>query len=107
MYLYVSNLCYRIDSTNTPELVTGQEVYILNHVVSLLQPLEFVKRESSGQNYITLSKIIPLINCLTSQLTQFSSSIECVIELQTKLLVEFKKRFGLIEFNTIEALGQF
>ncbi|KAL3271828.1 hypothetical protein HHI36_022298 [Cryptolaemus montrouzieri] len=40
-----------------------------------------------------------MINCLTSQLTYFSSSIDCVTQLKMKLLAECKKRFGLIEFN--------
>lgn len=94
-----------LDSTASPELVTGQEIEILKQVVQLLQPFEFVTRESSGQNYVTLSKIIPMINCLTSQLNTFSSSIECVTQLQTKLLAECKKRFGLIEFNSLVALA--
>lgn len=94
-----------LDATDSPELVTGQEIEILKQIVPLLQPFEFVTRESSGQNYVTLSKIIPMINCLTSQLTKFSSSIECVTELQTKLLAECKKRFGLIEFNTLAAFA--
>ncbi|CAG9562811.1 unnamed protein product [Danaus chrysippus] len=94
-----------LDDTDSPELVTGQEIEILKQLIPLLQPLEFVTRESSGQNYVTLSKIIPMINCLTSQLTKFSSSIECVTQLQKKLLSECKKRFGLIEFNTLAALA--
>lgn len=94
-----------LDDIHTPELVTGQEIEILKQVVQLLQPFEFVTRESSGQNYVTLSKIIPMINCLTSQLTSFSSSIECVTQLKTKLLAECKKRFGLIEFNTLAAFA--
>lgn len=94
-----------LDATDSPALVTGQEIEILKQLIPLLQPFEFVTRESSGQNYVTISKIIPMINCLISQLTKFSSSIECVTQLQTKLLAECKKRFGLIEFNTLAALA--
>lgn len=95
-----------LDATDSPELVTGQEIEILKQLTPLLQPFEFVTRVSSGQNYVTLSKnskIILMINCLTSQLTKFSSSIDCVSQLQTKLLA--KKRFGLIEFNTFIAFA--
>lgn len=92
-----------LDATDSPELVTGQEIEILKQLTPLLQPFEFVTRVSSGQNYVTLSKIILMINCLTSQLTKFSSSIDCVSQLRTKLLA--KKKFGLIEFNTFVAFA--
>lgn len=66
-----------LDATDSPELVTGQEIEILKQLTPLLQPFEFVTRVSSAQNYVTLSKIILMINCLTSQLMKFSSSIDC------------------------------
>lgn len=94
-----------LDAKDSPELVVGQEIEILKQLIPLLQPFEFVTRESSGQNYVTLSKIVPMINCLTSQLTKFSSPIDCVTQLQIKLLAECKKRFGLIEFNNLAALA--
>jgi hypothetical protein len=77
-----------LNATDGPELVNGQETEILKQLVLLLQTLEFVTRESSGQNYVTLSKVIPMINCLTSQQTNFLSSIECVTQLQLKILAE-------------------
>lgn len=92
-----------LDATDSRELVTGQEIEILKQLIPLLQPFEFVTRESSGHNYVTLSKIIPMINCLTSQLTKCTPTIECVTQLQTKLLAECKKRFGLIEYNALAA----
>lgn len=95
-----------LESTKgSPEMVTGHELEILKQIVLLLKPFEFVTKESSGQNYVTLSKIIPMINCLTSKLQNFSSSIECVTLLQNKLLCDCSKRFGMIEFNMYAALG--
>ncbi|KAJ8868129.1 hypothetical protein PR048_031938, partial [Dryococelus australis] len=61
--------------------------------------------DSPEMNYITLSKIIPMISCLTSQVKKFSSYVDCITELQTKLLAECNKRFGRIEYNTYAALG--
>lgn len=94
-----------LDTTDSPDMVTGHEIEILKQIVHLLKPFEFVTKESSGQNYVTMSKIIPMVSCLTSQVKKFSSSIECVTELQAKLLAECNKRFGLIEFNTHAALA--
>lgn len=96
-----------LDATDSPEVVTGQEIKIFKQLIPLLQPFEFVTRESSGQNYVTLSKIIPMINSFISQLTKFSSSIDCVTQLQTKLLTECEKRLGLIGFNTMQHWQQF
>ncbi|XP_036342271.1 zinc finger BED domain-containing protein 4-like [Rhagoletis pomonella] len=94
-----------LDSTDSPEMLTGQEIEAIKKIVQLLKPFEFVTKEASGQNYVTLSKIIPMVSCLISEVRKFSTSIECVIQLQSKLMAECNKRFGLIEYNTYAAFG--
>lgn len=47
---------------------TAVEMDILRQLQDLLQSIEFVTKESSAENYITISKIIPMISCLLKQL---------------------------------------
>ena len=54
-------------------------------------------RELSGEKYVTLSKIIPMVNCLTLQIISFSSDLQAMLLVKDCFLKELKKRFGLIE----------
>lgn len=80
-----------------PSMPTAIEMDILRQLIELLQPLEFVTKESSGENYITISKVIPMISCLLKQLAQIKPRFEVLLEIKDVLHAEIVKRFGQIE----------
>lgn len=80
-----------------PSMPTAIEMDILRQLIELLQPLEFVTKESSGENYITISKIIPMISCLQKQLAQIQPRFELLFEIKDVLHAEITRRFGQIE----------
>lgn len=45
-----------------PEMLTAVEMDLMRQIIGLLKPLEYVTRELSGDKYVTVSKIIPMIN---------------------------------------------
>jgi zinc finger BED domain-containing protein 1 (E3 SUMO-protein ligase ZBED1) len=51
-----------LNDITAPSMPTAMEMNILRQLLELLQPLEFVTKESSGENYITISKVIPMIS---------------------------------------------
>lgn len=73
------------------------EIDTLRQLLDLLKPLEFVIKESSGENYITISKIIPMISCLLKQLSQIKPRFYVICETQIILNNELIRRFGKIE----------
>lgn len=79
-----------------PSMPTAIEIDILQQLIDLLQPLEYVTKESSEENYITISKVIPMINCLLKQLAQIKP-FDVLIEIKDVLHAEIIRRFGLIE----------
>jgi hypothetical protein len=60
---YVTNIL--INERSAPDMVNGYGyvVNILLELRSMLRPLESVTRELSADKFVTISKIIPLINC--------------------------------------------
>lgn len=56
-----------------PPMPTAIEIKKLKLLLQLLKPLEHVTREASAENYITISKIIPMVNCLIKQIDKFQN----------------------------------
>ena len=94
-----------IEGKNAPALPSGNEIEAVKEIILLLKPFESITKELSGENYITISKVIPMISCLMSQLNSFSPKIQSVSELRGSLIKEVDKRFGQIEFNNHVALA--
>ncbi|KAL4141536.1 hypothetical protein QTP88_004161 [Uroleucon formosanum] len=86
-----------LNDITAPSMPTAIEMNILRQLLELLQPLEFVTKESSGENYITISKVIPMISCLLKQLAQIQPRFDVLSDIKDMLHVEIVRRFGLIE----------
>ncbi|XP_050532817.1 E3 SUMO-protein ligase ZBED1-like [Daktulosphaira vitifoliae] len=86
-----------LNDITAPSMPTAIELDILRQLIELLQPLEYVTKESSGENYITISKVIPMINCLLKQLAQTQPRFDVLIEIKDMLHTEIIRIFGLIE----------
>lgn len=82
-----------LDNYSAPLILNAIEIDILRQLLGLLKPLEFVTRESSGENYITISKIIPMISCLTKQLAMIVPRFDVICEVKDTLHTELIKRF--------------
>jgi len=49
---------------NSPPMISGAQLFIAKEIMFLLKPFEAVTKELCGQNYVTASKVIPLLHCL-------------------------------------------
>lgn len=105
-FIELSRVCSELllDKCASPEMFSGSEIEIIKQLISLLKPFEFVMKESSGEHYITLSKVIPK-NCLKTEILNFSSVFECITNVRKILQTETIKRFGCIEYNTHAAIA--
>lgn len=56
-----------LEDYTAPIMPSAIEIEILKQLLDLLQPLEFITKESSGENDITISKVIPMIRQLPSK----------------------------------------
>ncbi|KAH9641677.1 hypothetical protein HF086_005123 [Spodoptera exigua] len=94
-----------IESVVAPNLPSAVEMETLNELTTVLKPFEYVTRESSGQKYVTISKIIPMLNCLTTELNSITPNSAIVKECKDVLLRELKRRYGMIELNDHAAIA--
>ena len=69
-----------IESVVAPNLPNAVQMETLNELTAVLKPFEYVTRESSGQKYITISKVIPMLNCLTTELNRITPNSAVVKE---------------------------
>lgn len=88
-----------INDNTSPEMPTAVEISDLRDLASLLKPFEFATTDISGEKYITVSKIIPMINCLISQLGKFNATSTSMKAVKQTLETEMAKRFGKAEQN--------
>ncbi|CAG4954879.1 unnamed protein product [Parnassius apollo] len=91
--------------SEAPNLPSAVEMETLNELTAVLKPFEYVTRESSGQKYVTISKIIPMLNCLTTKLNSITPNSAIVKECKDVLLRELKRRYGMIELNDHAAIA--
>ena len=82
--------------------LTAENIETLKQIVGLLEPFEVVTREISSEQYISVSKIIPLARSL-QQIMATSTSISIQAQLHTNM----SQRFRNIEGNLILASATF
>ncbi|XP_028045636.1 zinc finger BED domain-containing protein 1-like [Monomorium pharaonis] len=87
------------------EMLTATELQLANEVIEVLQPLEQLTREICGEQLVTASKIIPLINCLKNKNEKLRESLKTptALSLVDCLQNSISVRFGYIEENSIMA----
>lgn len=86
-----------LQNSKGPAMIDGMEIETIKEVLEILKPIEEVSREISGEKYLTSSKVIPIVNCLTRKLQKLNPSTEGAKELLKITLQELKHRFGPIE----------
>lgn len=81
----------------SPEMITHDEFDVLTDVIKILQPIELVTREISGDLYPTCNIIIPLIRCMTKVINDCIPLTNYGINLKECILLEIERRFRDIE----------
>ncbi|CAL1685933.1 unnamed protein product [Lasius platythorax] len=83
----------------TPDIKvpTDDELNMLKEIVVLLRPLACMAEECSAENYIIISKIIPLINCALIEYKKTTQTMELSMKLKETILKELQSIFGQIQ----------
>lgn len=78
-------------------MLTAQQLEFIKDLINILRPLEVVTKEISGENYVTASKIIPIVSCLTETYNTMENSTDIGAKTRTLIVDGLKKRFGMVE----------
>lgn len=98
---YISIITF--NNMSAPIMLTPYEMEQLKEVKKFLHPLERLTKEVSSEKYVTVSKIIPLVNCCLENYKAIEPDSQIGRKLKASLQAEFSKRFGQIEKSFILA----
>lgn len=68
-------------NTKAPLTPTAVEMQNVKTLMCILKPLEYVTKMLSGEQYVTISKIIPMVNCLKAQINDIHVAAATCISL--------------------------
>lgn len=103
-------LMLNVKAPPTPSAVEMQHIKTL---IFILKPLEYVTKVISGERYVTISKIIPIVNCLKAQINYVHVAVgsddstdgDVIIAVKTELMKQIKRRYEHIEDNNLIAIS--
>ncbi|XP_053212740.1 E3 SUMO-protein ligase ZBED1-like [Panonychus citri] len=85
--------------------LSSEDVELLKEVSKVLQPFDEITKDISGEKYITISRIIPVINILKSLLTKLVLWERSTKALVVTFLTSIERRFGGLERNKLFAFS--
>lgn len=88
-----------------PTMLNAFELQIIKEFIQILEPFKSATTLICGENYVTASKVIPLVQMIKSKLQSFAPSTEEGHHIKKILLEEFTKRFKDIEEVTLAAIS--
>lgn len=78
-------------------VLTAQQLEFIKDLIKLLRPLEVITKEISREDYVTASKIIPIVSCLTGTYNTMKTSTDIEAKPRTLIIDGLKKRFRNIQ----------
>lgn len=86
-----------LKNSKAPLMLSAVELDTLKDLINIFQPFEMLTKEISGQNYVTCSKIIPMVYSLTKSVENVQPNTALGSTTKTLILNEINKRFRNIE----------
>lgn len=85
---------------NGPEMISARQLQEVSDIIVVLRPLEIVTTEMSAEKNVTLSKVLPIVSCLTNGVSSYIPKTELGESFKVSVIGQLQKRFGNIEiFN--------
>lgn len=101
----VSTALFNVGNVKAPNMLSRERIDALKDLLPLLQPLEEATREMSAEQYVTSSKVIPIINCIKQSIDRTTPQTAMAQELKMHLQAQFEQRFRAIESHTLLAIS--
>lgn len=74
-----------------PEMITVGRLQEVNDIIVVLSPLEI---EMSAENFVTISKVLPIVSCLTNGVSSQLPKTELRESFKVSVIGQLQKRFG-------------
>ncbi|XP_045462939.1 E3 SUMO-protein ligase ZBED1-like [Harmonia axyridis] len=90
---------------NAPPMVDAGELEAIAEIMKVLKPLEYMSKELSGEDYITASRVFPMINCAMHTYENNIFEMEESKLLNNLILTEMRKRLSKAEHIPVLAVS--
>jgi hypothetical protein len=108
---YVSQIL--LDNPSGRDMIVAIELNTLKELLELLKPLEIATRELSGEKYVTISKVIPIIHGIYHQIGKVTTQHEAAkknfqksIITDEKTIRTHRERFKKIHLKDFNAVAK-
>lgn len=88
-----------------PPMVSSSELDCIKEMIELLCPFEKLTKEFSGDSYVTVSKVIPLVSCVREVLENIKPKNEIILQFNKELKKQLARRFDTLEHSSILAIS--
>lgn len=88
-----------------PPMISSSELDCVREMIELLCPFEKITKEFSGDNYVTVSKVIPLVSCVREVVENIKPRNEPIVQFKVELKKQLGRRFDTIEHSSILAIS--
>lgn len=92
---YINNMLLKCPKA--PNMILRDELEVLQEIVHILNPIEYVTKTISGETYTTSSLVIPLIHYMTLTVKKCTPITDMGVQFKENILTEFNKRFQYVE----------
>lgn len=99
----ISNIAF--DNVSAPDMITSAQLQYVKESLKILQPLERVTKELCAEKFVTLSKIIPVVGCITEEYKKLRPHSVLGQQMKEAVLKEVQKRFSAIEKSFLLAVS--
>ncbi|XP_066589542.1 E3 SUMO-protein ligase ZBED1-like [Prorops nasuta] len=89
----------------SPPMLTAIELQTVSELMKALRPLEQITKELCAEYHVSVSKVIPVVNCLRNKLKGLNMQTIVGKHLCALLISALQDRFGGIENNKILAIA--
>lgn len=79
-----------------PSMLTNEKMRAVEDIRDFLEPFHKVTEEMSGENYVTISRIIPTLSCLLQKTKDVKTATKTGRQLREHLLVSLEEKFDKV-----------
>lgn len=88
-----------------PPMISNSEIVCIKEMVELLCPFEKLTKEISGDSYVTVSKVIPVVSCVRKLVETTKPTNEIILDFKDEIKKQLASRFDSVEHSAILAIS--
>ncbi|XP_046800992.1 E3 SUMO-protein ligase ZBED1-like [Lucilia cuprina] len=94
-----------LNRPEAPPMILSSEIDCIKEMIEILSPFEKLTKEISGDSYVTVSKVIPLVSCVWEVIENMKPKNEMISQFKEEIKKQLGRRFDNIEHSAILSIS--